>query len=226
VGRRQWHRPTNSPTFRTPNQGAVTEGRHFGTRGSQVINRRVLVQTRARSPCDLPQHSVGPTAAPREARVSAAPICRQDRRRSRVWTPGALGHLQARYVVIPENKDPHLQVFHGASRTRTGDLLGAIQALNEAQDRPEPARSERLRPAMCARWRTHWRTETRIPANRYFPNGLENRYPSLGGSRVRIPPPPPSPRSLLFKRVLGCLRFDDHSRLAVSIVNVHIQAVC
>jgi hypothetical protein len=36
-------------------------------------------------------------------------------------TPGAL-------VVILENKDPFLQVFYGASRTRTGDLLGAITA--------------------------------------------------------------------------------------------------
>jgi hypothetical protein len=31
--------------------------------------------------------------------------------------------------------------------------------------------------------------------------GLENRYPSLGGSRVRIPPPPLPPGKPLFKRV-------------------------
>jgi hypothetical protein len=29
-----------------------------------------------------------------------------------------------------------------------------------------------------------------VPANRDIGNGLENRYPSSGGSRVRIPPPP------------------------------------
>jgi hypothetical protein len=44
--------------------------------------------------------------------------------------------------------------------------------------------------AVLVGWRTHWRTATRIPANRHIRNGLENRYPSLGGSRVRIPPPP------------------------------------
>jgi hypothetical protein len=32
------------------------------------------------------------------------------------------------------------------------------------------------------------------PANDYFLGGRENRYPSLGGSRVRIPPPPLSSR--------------------------------
>jgi hypothetical protein len=35
--------------------------------------------------------------------------------------------------------------------------------------------------------------------------GLENRYPSLGGSRVRIPSPPPTPGSRFFKRVSGPL---------------------
>jgi hypothetical protein len=35
-----------------------------------------------------------------------------------------------------------------------------------------------------------WRTAFKAPANRMFPHGLENRYPSLGGSRVQIPPPP------------------------------------
>jgi hypothetical protein len=39
-------------------------------------------------------------------------------------------------------------------------------------------------------WRIHWRTETEIPANEPLRDSLENRYPSLGGSRVRIPPPP------------------------------------
>jgi hypothetical protein len=37
--------------------------------------------------------------------------------------------LQALFVVILENKRLFLQVFHGASRARTGDLLGAIQLL-------------------------------------------------------------------------------------------------
>jgi len=43
---------------------------------------------------------------------------------------------------------------------------------------------------MAAGWRTEWRTGNRIPANSKVPGSLENRYPSLGGSRVRIPPPP------------------------------------
>jgi low temperature requirement protein LtrA len=37
-----------------------------------------------------------------------------------------------------------------------------------------------------------WRMRQKSPANFNFRNGLENRYPSLGGSRVRIPPPPPN----------------------------------
>ena len=41
-------------------------------------------------------------------------------------------------------------------------------------------------------WRTYRRTGAKLPANQPFLGGLENRYPSLGGSRVRIPPPPPS----------------------------------
>jgi hypothetical protein len=32
--------------------------------------------------------------------------------------------------------------------------------------------------------------ERKSPANKHFRCGLENRYPSLGGSRVQIPPPP------------------------------------
>jgi hypothetical protein len=35
------------------------------------------------------------------------------------------------------------------------------------------------------------------PANQRSPGGLETRYPSLGGSRVRIPPPPSRLRSRL-----------------------------
>ena len=38
-------------------------------------------------------------------------------------------------------------------------------------------------------WRTYRRTGAKLPANQPFLGGLENRYPSLGGSRVRIPPP-------------------------------------
>src|SRR5262245_47800075 len=32
--------------------------------------------------------------------------------------------------------------------------------------------------------------DTESPANRHVRAGLEHRYPSLGGSRVQIPPPP------------------------------------
>jgi len=46
------------------------------------------------------------------------------------------------------------------------------------------------RAATAADWRTYWRTSIEIPAKTCFRCGLENRYPSLGGSRVQIPPPP------------------------------------
>ena len=39
-------------------------------------------------------------------------------------------------------------------------------------------------------WRIYWRIRRKDPANTNVLGGLENRYPSLGGSRVRIPPPP------------------------------------
>jgi hypothetical protein len=35
-----------------------------------------------------------------------------------------------------KTKDLNLQVFHGASRARTGDLLGAIQALSQLSYSP------------------------------------------------------------------------------------------
>ena len=37
-------------------------------------------------------------------------------------------NIQALSVLSTENTRALLQVFHGASRTRTGDLLGAIQS--------------------------------------------------------------------------------------------------
>jgi hypothetical protein len=47
---------------------------------------------------------------------------------------------------LQKTQDAHLQVFHGASRTRTGDLLGAIQAIGSGQtrvaERSEPDRLE------------------------------------------------------------------------------------
>jgi hypothetical protein len=61
---------------------------------------------------------------------------------------------------------------------------------------------EGLCAAISAGWRIHWRSGNKSPANRYFLGGLENRYPSLGGSRVRIPPPPPSLRNRLIKRFI------------------------
>ena len=39
-------------------------------------------------------------------------------------------------------------------------------------------------------WRTRWRTSTKLPANERFRESLENRYGSLGSSRVQIPPSP------------------------------------
>ena len=36
------------------------------------------------------------------------------------------------WPLAAESKDSHLQVFHGASRTHTGDLLGAIPVLRWA----------------------------------------------------------------------------------------------
>jgi hypothetical protein len=38
-----------------------------------------------------------------------------------------------------------LQVFHGASRTRTGDLLGAIQALSQLSYSPAAPRVAGIR---------------------------------------------------------------------------------
>jgi hypothetical protein len=40
-----------------------------------------------------------------------------------------VAHFQALSVFLLVKKDPRLQAFHGASRTRTGDLVGAIESL-------------------------------------------------------------------------------------------------
>lgn len=42
---------------------------------------------------------------------------------------------------------------------------------------------------------SHWRIRTKVTANPHFVRGLESRYPSFGGSWVRIPPPPPFPET-------------------------------
>jgi hypothetical protein len=65
------------------------------------------------------------------------------------------------------------------ARTRTGDPFITSEVLQSAK-LPAPTAAE---------WRTNWGTSTKTPANWQLRKGLENRYPSLGGSRVRIPPP-------------------------------------
>jgi hypothetical protein len=59
---------------------------------------------------------------------------------NRVQTPTAnrdvSRNVQALAVSSRENKRPRLQVFHGASRTRTGDLLGAIQPSSHTESDP------------------------------------------------------------------------------------------
>jgi hypothetical protein len=45
----------------------------------------------------------------------------------RTYAPDFLDYIQALFHSLQQQR-PHLQVFHGASRTRTGDLLGAISA--------------------------------------------------------------------------------------------------
>jgi hypothetical protein len=56
------------------------------------------------------------------------------RRRTRV----GVSRSTSRRSLYPAGpmKDPLLRVFHGASRTRTGDLLGAIQALSQLSYSP------------------------------------------------------------------------------------------
>jgi hypothetical protein len=58
-------------------------------------------------------------------RLAAPRFCRRNRGRPCTWMRGA-STTPGAPVVSTENKDLLLQVFHGASRTRTGDLLGAI----------------------------------------------------------------------------------------------------
>jgi hypothetical protein len=52
-------------------------------------------------------------------------------------------------------------------------------------------------------WRTDWRTDPKIPANRLLLHGLENRFGSLGPTRVQIPPPPPQSRNRMAMRFLA-----------------------
>jgi hypothetical protein len=47
------------------------------------------------------------------------------------------------------------------------------------------------RQSTSAGWRTNWANAARNTCKSVISSGLANRYPSLGGSRVQIPPPPP-----------------------------------
>jgi hypothetical protein len=51
----------------------------------------------------------------------------------------------------------------------------------------------------CVDWRAPWPAAPASPVFKRFVTRLENRYPSLGGSRVRIPPPP-SPQAKIRAR--------------------------
>ena len=91
---------------------------------------------------------------------------------SSVLMPGDAGGWAFRYVAPPYLRQPGCDGDEGSLPEKTVPRLRPCY-----QDR--------------RRWRIHWRIGTKRPANSHFLGGLENRYPSLGGSRVRIPPPPP-----------------------------------
>jgi hypothetical protein len=79
-----------------------------------------------------PQHSVGGAGVnPLNLGRTASGKMRVSSRiknEAQPWALRALGlHAGAPRTLKPKTEDLLLQVFHGASRTRTGDLLGAIQ---------------------------------------------------------------------------------------------------
>src|SRR5918994_5513741 len=97
--------------------------------------------------------------------------------------------LRSRSSGLSDGRGPAAAACATALLARSGKLMG--RTLD----------SRRLARCLPSGWGTHWRTAAKIPANRHIRNGLASRYPSLGGSRVRIPPPPSPPGSRLFKRV-------------------------
>jgi len=82
-------------------------------------------------------------------------------------------------------------------------------------------------PTSSRRWRTYWRTTSKIPANRHVRVGLESSYPS---SADRGPNPSPSaqPCESRFRDLLACSRggleglttqsMEVHGRLSKSTV--------
>jgi hypothetical protein len=85
----------------------------------------------------FPQHSVGRRASPHRGSHRSTAGCAGEIRACRLRaTPAWLDFLAAS-VSKAETKDLCFQVFHGASRTRTGDLLGAIQERSSAEAAPQ-----------------------------------------------------------------------------------------
>jgi hypothetical protein len=83
-------------------------------------------------------------------------------------------HRSAAAAPAIDLQKARLRAFrHGASRTRTDDLLGAIQALAGYAGPGFYPRDDAA--LMAADWRTEWRTSVKLPANQQIRDGLESR---------------------------------------------------
>ena len=101
--------------------------------------RDVSLATRRRA---LPQHSVGSTAAFEPSVGRASRHLLKPSALAKLAT-AQVASLQASAYSLQKTQDAHLQVFHGARRTRTADLLGAIQTNCHAENAPFAGLSER-----------------------------------------------------------------------------------
>jgi len=125
-----------------------------------------------------PRASTSPASAaspgyrsPRQARERSA-----GRRSRRPNTP-ATGPAPARPLPRPRQ----------AQRRQRRQVRGRPQDPDRRLAHALPPTTVIHRPGGTAGgWRTHRRTASKLPANQEFTRGLESRYPSFGGSRVRI----------------------------------------
>ena len=69
--------------------------------------------------------------------------------------------------------------FYGLSGVRLRDRAPTVAEFALEHRGPEDDLTGRSFPAAALYgWRTDWRTKDKLPANKLFKGGLENRYPS------------------------------------------------
>jgi hypothetical protein len=167
-------RPTSNLAVLGVSRDASRRRRRFGRASTASIALGSALSRRGRRHHPWKRRpGSSPTRAPFSTTPETGDIPRAARPASRSDSPS---HLRAPAGGVNPPRDK----VGVSARATTAALDASVASVNRA---PSDARA-------VSRWRPDWRTSVTTPANLHLRNGLENRYPSLGGSRVRIPPPP------------------------------------